>query len=210
MKEKSIVIIDDHILFARSLKIMIDSFQEYTVVEILSDGQELVSFFKSNREKPDILLLDIRMPGMDGLETMAWLQEHHPHQKVLALSMEDDEATVISMLRMGASGYLLKDVDPEEFFFALEMLVQEGYYHSEFVRDTLRADAKGMMGELSGKEVEFLRLAASELTYREIADQMARSPKTIDGYREALFEKLQVRSRTGLVLFAIRKKLVRV
>lgn len=208
--EKSVVIIDDHILFARSLKIMIDSFQEYTVAEILSDGQELVSFFKSNREKPDILLLDIRMPGMDGLETMAWLQEHHPHQKVLALSMEDDEATVISMLRMGASGYLLKDVDPEEFFFALEMLVQEGYYHSEFVRDTLRADEKGMMGELSGKEVEFLRLAASELTYREIADQMARSPKTIDGYREALFEKLQVRSRTGLVLFAIRKKLVRV
>lgn len=208
--QKSVVIVDDHLLFARSLKIMIDSFQEYTVAEILSNGQELVSFFQSNRKKPDILLLDIRMPGMNGLETMAWLKEHHPNQKVLALSMEDDETTVISMLRMGAHGYLLKDVDPEEFFYALGMLGQEGFYHSEFVRDALRADEKGRLGELSAKEVEFLRLAATELTYREIADQMDRSPKTIDGYRETLFEKLQVRSRTGLVLFAIRKKLVRV
>lgn len=208
--QKSVVIVDDHVLFARSLKIMIDSFQEYKVVEILSDGQDLVNFFESNRKKPDILLLDIRMPGMNGLETMTWLKEHHPRQKVLALSMEDDETTVIAMLRLGASGYLLKDVDPEEFFFALEMLVQEGYYHSEFVRETLRADEKGGLGELSAKEVEFLRLAATELTYREIADKMDRSPKTIDGYREALFEKLQVKSRTGLVLFAIRKKLVRV
>lgn len=208
--QKNIVIVDDHLLLARSLKIMIDSFQEYAVAEILTDGQELVSFFESNRKKPDILLLDIRMPGMNGLETMAWLKEHYADQKVLALSMEDDETTVISMLRMGANGYLLKDVDPEEFFYALEMLVQEGYYHSEFVREALRADEKGRLGELSAKEVEFLRLAATEFTYREIADKMDRSPKTIDGYRESLFEKLQVRSRTGLVLFAIRKKLVRV
>ncbi|HET7360508.1 MAG TPA: response regulator transcription factor [Salinimicrobium sp.] len=207
---KSVIIVDDHLLFARSLKILVNSFQDYEVLELFSNGRELISYFEANHKKPDIILLDIRMPIMDGLETMAWLKENHPAEKVLALTMEDDEKTIISMLRLGANGYLLKDIDPEEFFFALETLMKEGFYDSEFIQNALKHKKNNFLGNLTDKEVEFIRLSCSELTYKEIAERMLRSPKTIDGYREHLFEKLHLKSRTGLVMYAIRKKLVSV
>lgn len=205
---RSVVIVDDHTLFAHSLKVMVDSFEDYQVDETLANGQELISYFKTNAKKPDILLLDIKMPVMDGFETMSWLKENEPVQKVLALSMEDDDATVISMLRLGANGYLLKDIDPDEFQLALHTLVEEGYYHSGLEKKTFKGLESGKSDGLTEMELEFLRYACTELTYREIAGEMNRSPKTIDGYRESLFQKLGVKSRTGLAMFAIKHSLV--
>lgn len=205
---KTVIIVDDHLLFAKSLKILVNSFQDYEVIGIFSNGQEYISYVEANRKKPDILLLDIRMPVLNGLETMAWLKENCPTQKTLALTMEDDEKTIISMLRMGANGYLLKDIDPEEFFFALQTLMEEGYYNSEISKKALINNKMGKLEDLNEKEREFIGFSCSELTYKEIAEKMSRSPKTIDGYRENLFEKLNVKSRTGMVIYAIKHKLV--
>lgn len=188
---------------------MVDSFKEYSVTEIFSNGQELVNFLSDGGESPDIVLLDIKMPVMNGLETMTWLKENNPEQKVVALSMEDDEATVLSMIRLGVKGYLLKDIDPDEFHFALGALMTEGYYHSDLQKKTLQNETEGNLNVLSNKEMEFLQLTCSDLTYREIASNMGRSFKTIDGYREILFQKLKVRSRTGLAMYAIKHNLVK-
>ena len=207
---RSIIIVDDHLLFAKSLKIMVDSFKGYSVIEIFSNGQELVNYFEKEGETPDIIILDFKMPVLNGLETMSWIKKKKPKQKVVALSMEDDEATVLAMIRLGVKGYLLKDIDPDEFHYALEALMKEGYYHSDLQIRTLLNEKEGSVDGLNKMETEFIQLACTELTYREIAERMDRSYKTIDGYRENLFRKLSVRSRTGLAMYAIKHNLVNI
>lgn len=205
----TVAIVDDHTLFAQSLKSMVNSFPEYEVTGINKNGKELVNYFESNRAKPDLVLLDIRMPIMDGPETMAWLKENYPHQKVLALTMEDDEETVTFMVKLGCRGYLLKDIDPDEFKFALDEVIKEGFFYSDAVSEAIKnKDKENKLTNLTKRELEFLELACSEMTYKEVAHEMNLSPKTIDGYRESLFQKLNVRSRTGLVLYAIKHRIL--
>lgn len=205
----TVVIVDDHTLLAQSLKNMVNSFPEYEVVGIYKNGKELVNEFEANHAKPDLVLLDIRMPVMDGPETMCWLKENYPNQKVLALTMEDDEETITFMVKQGCRGYLLKDIDPDEFKFALNEVVEEGFFYTDGVSEAIKnSDNKKGLNNLTKREVEFLSLACSEMTYKEVANEMNLSPKTIDGYRESLFHKLNVRSRTGLVLYAIKHRIL--
>ncbi|SFN59501.1 response regulator transcription factor [Salegentibacter flavus] len=204
----TVAIVDDHNLFAKSLQNLVNSFEEFEVSGLYKNGQELVEFFGANRPKPDIVLLDIKMPVMDGPSTMAWLKENYPDQKVLALTMEDDEETIFRMVKLGCRGYLLKDIDPDEFRYALKQVIYEGYYYTDAVSEAIENQGKAKPFEnLSAREVEFLSLACTEMTYKQVAAKMNLSPKTIDGYRESLFNKLNVRSRIGLVLFAIKHKI---
>lgn len=204
---KSVIIVDDHNLFGQSLKGLVRSFPEYEVLKVLQNGKELVDYLSAGDSLPDIILLDVRMPVMNGIETMEWIGNNLPNQKVLALTMEDDEETIIKMIRSGCRGYLLKDIEPEEFLFALNCVQETGFYLNEESAVASCSSEKDNKGEkLSQREVEFLHLACSELTYKEVADEMNLSPKTIDGYRESLFNKLRVRSRVGLVLYAVKIK----
>lgn len=204
---KTVLVVDDHLLVSKALKMLIESYEGFKVVEVLTNGKELVDYYGSNRD-PDIVLLDVRMPVMDGLQTMDWLKRNRPTQKVMVLTMDDEETCMILMLRRGASGYVKKSTEPEHLIMAMEMILEKGYYHSEILSHEMELGRAEELSSLSAKEMEFLQLTCTELTYREIADKIGRSPKTIDGYRESLFEKLGVKSRTGLVLFAIRHKIV--
>lgn len=209
--KKTVIIVDDHTLFAQSLLGLINSFKDFEVLQIFKNGQELVNYLKDKGKLPDIILLDIRMPVMDGIETMAWLRDHFPEQKTLALTMEHDEETIIKMVRLGCGGYLLKDIEPEEFLQALRSVSDTGYYFNSETTEALSHSGDYKEVEpLSKREAEFINLACSERTYKEVAEEMNLSPKTIDGYREALFQKLRVKSRVGLVLFALKHDLVRV
>lgn len=204
----SIAIVDDHNLFAKSLKNLVNSFERFEVTGLFKNGNEVIEFFSENRKKPDIVLLDIRMPVKDGPATMAWLKENYPDQKVLALTMEDDEEVIIQMVKMGCRGYLLKDIDPDDFEFALRQVINEGFYYTEEVSEAIKHhDREKTFENLTKREMEFLSFACTEMTYKEVAQHMNLSPKTIDGYRESLFQKLNVRSRIGLVLFAIKHKI---
>jgi len=207
--KKTIIIVDDHTLFAQSLQGLLNSFQEYEVIKVLKHGQELVDYFNANKKRPDILLLDIRMPVMDGMATMAWLKENYPEQKTLALTMEHDEEIIINMIRMGCRGYLLKDIEPDEFLYALESVSTSGYYFSKEIVEVMDHPSPKNYGNLSDREMEFLNYACSEKTYKEVAEEMNLSPKTIDNYRESIFSKLQVKSRVGMVLFAVKNEIVR-
>jgi len=208
--KKTIIIVDDHTLFAQSLQGLVNSFQEYEVIKVLKNGQELLDYFNENHKRPDILLLDIRMPIMDGMATMSWLKENFPEQKTLALTMEHDEAIIIKMVRFGCRGYLLKDIEPEEFLYALESVATSGYYFSEEIVEVIDHSSSKNYGDLTNREMEFLSYACSEKTYKEVANQMNLSPKTIDGYRESLFSKLNVKSRVGMVLFAVKNNIVKI
>ncbi len=203
---KTIIIVDDHKLFAQSLQILVNSFDGFEVTNVFKNGEELVNFLTTNDQHPDIILLDMRMPVMDGMQTMKWLKENHPEQKVLTLTVDQEDETIIKMLRLGCRGYLLKDIDPEEFEHALNAIDRSGYYSNQTISEALsREERKLKYEELTGRELEFLNHACSELTYKAIASEMNLSPKTVENYRESLFNKLHVKSRVGLVIFAIKE-----
>ncbi|SNR51982.1 response regulator transcription factor [Lutibacter flavus] len=212
MSKIDIIIVDDHLLFSQALNGLVSNFEEFNVIAVLGNGKELVNYFLEEKPKPQIVLMDIQMPIMNGIEATQWLKEHHPEIKVLALSMECEEETILKMLRGGAKGYLLKDIHPSILQHALKEVHSNGFYYTENVANTLLNSINKKENpnsiKLKERELEFLKLACTERTYREIADVMCLSPKTVENYREALFEKLEARTRIGLVLYAIKEKIV--
>ncbi len=202
---KTIIIVDDHKLFAQSLQVLVNSFEGFEVIKVFKNGEELVEYIKEDKPEPDILLLDMRMPVMNGMQTMQWLRKNSPDLKVLTLTVDQEDETIIKMLKLGCRGYLLKDIDPEEFEHALNAICEHGYYSNQTISEALSHEQrKQKYEELTGRELEFLNLACSERTYKQVAEDMNLSPKTIDNYRESLFGKLHVKSRVGLVMFAIK------
>lgn len=206
---------DDHILLRKALASLISSFEEYAVLFEVNNGLELKEKISAHII-PDVILLDVNMPEMDGYEATAWLHKNFPQIKILALSMFSDEKTIIRILRLGAKGYILKNTEPEELKAALDSVMNKNFYLSEYISGKIltglhqSADLEVPPVALNDKERDFLRHICTELTYKEIAEKMFLSPNTIDSYRTALFEKLHVHTRVGLVLYAIRHKLVEV
>lgn len=215
---------DDHVLLRNGLANLIRSFGEYAVLFEARNGRDLMRQLKPCYA-PDIVLLDINMPEMDGYDTALWLKCNFPDIKIIALSMYDADNSIIRMLKNGAKGYILKDSSPAELRKALDSVIRKGFYYSEMVTGKLIHTLTCVDGSIGGegieltvenllglndREVEFLKLACTELTYKEIADQMCLSPRTIDGYRDSLFEKLAVRTRVGLVLYAMKNGIIHV
>lgn len=212
MKKIDVIIVDDHMLFSQALNSLVSKFDEFNVIKVLNDGAEVVDYFKNNNPTPDVILMDIQMPIMNGIEATNWLKNNKPAMKVIALSMECEEETILAMLRAGAKGYLLKDIHPSVLKHAITEVHTNGFYYTENVTSTLlNANTSGLNKfniVLKDRELEFLKLTCSELTYKQIAEKMFLSPKTVENYREALFEKLEAKTRIGLVLYAIKQKIV--
>ena len=207
MENIQIALVDDHRLFRSGITSLINNLKGFNILFEASNGEEMIRKI-SSRLKPDIILLDIHMPIMDGAATALWLKENYPEIRMVVLSMLEDPEKVLTMLKFGAKGYLLKDSEPYEFEQALQKVSVGEVYYPEFVTRLLINSFNENIGQvtLQPRELEFLKLAASELTYKEIATQMCISIRTVDGYRDQLFEKLGVKSRIGLVLYAIKNK----
>ncbi len=211
----NLVLVDDHTLLRNGLASLVKSLGHGVLFEA-DNGKDFIEKLKAPF-LPDVVLLDINMPEMDGYETAKWIRANHPKIKILALSMYDDENSIIRMLRNGARGYILKDSDPTELRDAIEALLNKGFYHSELISGKLiqaingidiEEDAIKRLVALNEREIEFLKYTCTELTYKEIADKLFVSPRTIDGYRDTLFEKLKVKTRVGLAIYAIRNGIV--
>ena len=212
MPAHTIALVDDHRLFTESLAGLINSLEDYKVILTAENGIDLQNQLAKAAELPEVVLLDVSMPGMDGYATAKWLHETHPGIYVLALSTHHNENIILKMLRFGCRGYLMKDIRPSELRSALNSVIHHGYHFSEYITGKmLHSIQHGSETEkLTTRELEFLKHAATEMTYKEIADAMGISVKTVEGYRENLFEKLKVRSRIGLVLYAIKNELVQI
>lgn len=214
-----LALVDDHKLFRKGLISLVE--MVHPNVEILfeaDNGIELQRKIDKNNQ-PDIILMDVNMPGIDGFGAVEWLASHFPDVKVLVVSMVEKEETIVRMLRLGVKGYLSKDVEPKELNEALISINERGFYYTDFITGKLihslqhenNNTSNGQSHHLlNDREKNFLNFACSELTYNEIAAKMFVSPKTIDGYRNALFEKLNVKTRVGLVIYSIRNGLVTV
>ncbi|HMI62811.1 MAG TPA: response regulator transcription factor, partial [Puia sp.] len=188
----------------------------YQVLFDAGSGEECIRQLQAGHV-PDILLMDIVMPGMEGYAATVWVRDNYPEVRVLALSTMDAETAIIGMIRSGAKGYLLKDADPVELKRAFDEVMNLGHYYNDLVsRKIIRsvqlpAESKnepGLQSRLSARESAFLQFICSEKTYADIAREMFVSERTVDGYRDALFKKLNVGSRVGLVIYAIKNHLV--
>ena len=201
----SIALVDDHTLFRNGVANLMAEFDELTVLFEAENGEQLQQML-STHLLPDVILMDINMPVMDGYAATKWVKQKYPQVKVLALSMFEDDKAVIQMIKSGAGGYVLKESRPRELLEAIKAIHEKGVYLNEMVSGKLLRSVTDQeeLPNLSKKELEFLKLCCSEFTYKEMADQMFISPRTVDNYREALFLKLNLKSRTGLVLYAIQ------
>lgn len=130
--KKTIVIVDDHLLIAKALEGIIDNFEGFEVIDVAENGKDMIDKFENGQKIPDIILLDISMPIMNGFETASWLKENHPNIKVMALSMQGDDNSVIKMIRNGAKGYLLKNTHPKDLETALTKLSSNGFFYPDW------------------------------------------------------------------------------
>lgn len=213
-----VCLVDDHVLMRNGLASVISSFPGYEILFQASNGRAFIEQLNQDN-LPHLVLLDITMPEMNGYETAGWLMHHYPLIKVLALSMQQEERSIIRMLRNGAKGYLLKDAEQAELKNAIDAVMNRGIYVNEILYKNILQTLQGNNGiddleyqrliELTEREKEFLRWLCTDKSYKEIAACMYLSPRTIDGYRDQLFDKLKVASRIGLVLFAIKNEIVK-
>lgn len=206
----TIVIVDDHLLIAKAITSIIEQFNDYKVLYECENGKVLQERFQHSKNIPRIILLDISMPEMDGFETATWLRQTHPDVLIMALTMQSDDESLLKMIKCGAKAYLQKNVHPTELEKALDTLQKKGFYYPDWATSrVLHSIANGGTENnngipLSDREKDFLRFTCTELTYKEIGEKMFCSHRTVESYRDSLFEKLGVKTRVALALYAVK------
>jgi DNA-binding NarL/FixJ family response regulator len=213
-----IAIVDDHLLFRQGLTHLINLLPGYHVCMDADNGKDLLHRLPVMSSLPDIVLLDINMPEMNGYDTALWLKQNHPSIKVLALSMLDSDTSIIKMIRNGARGYILKDADTAELKLAFSELMGKGYFYNDMVSRRILQSVNQLVNDdidpaflvkITDRELQFLQLACTEKPYKEIAAEMFVSERTVDGYRDALFKKLSINTRVGLAMYAVKHGFVK-
>ena len=201
-------IIDDHLLFTTSFSLLIGQFGGFKVTLEANSGEALQEKLPLMKRVPDIILLDIKMPGINGADTAMWLQENYGAIKVVAVTMQAAEQDVVDMIHAGCCAYLHKSTHSNELEIALRSIAEKGYYHSDQTvnfKRLLQMDKS--LDMFTAQEKEFIRLACSDDTYDYIADKMGISLRSVQTLRENVFRKLKVQTRAGMVIAAVRKGL---
>lgn len=205
-----IALADDHAMFREGLVSVLTQQPDIEVLFSVENGKEFLAEMKHVKPRPDVCILDISMPVMNGCDTVLELKKTYKGIKVLAVSMFNDEYNIIRMLRAGANGYITKVNKPQVLLDAIRKIHRFDFYYSHEVTPDIRHNARFMrqhdpaLMNLTDKELELLKLSCTDMTYKEVAQHMNISLTTVNGHRERLFKKLKVRSRVGLVMYAIR------
>ena len=217
MKKIKLAIADDHKIFRNGLKAALEDCPDFDLALEASNGKQLIAQLAAIT--PDVILMDIKMPELDGIQTTAYIKQHYKPIKVLALSMFNEDKYIVDMMRAGASGYLLKNAEPEEIIEAVLTVYQKDYYFNEHLSITLIKQLAGntqggspaqSLSDFNEREIEVLKLVCQEYSNQEIADKICLSVRTVEGYRARLFEKTKSKNLVGLVIFAIKAGLINV
>jgi len=201
---------DDHQLFRKGVCSILNQSPLFEVIGEASDGNELFNLLEE-KAQCDVILLDVNMPRFNGFQTMNKLNRKGIQIPVLVLSMEEDEKIIIQFLKLGVKGYILKDSDPHDLMDAIITVSQNKFFLNGALSESLadfvskkKRKPRSLLEEMSDRELEFLRYTPTELTYKEIAEQMGVGFRSVDYYRDTLFERLHVKTRVGLALAAIK------
>lgn len=211
----SYLIADDHKIFRQGLKLALMDDQKLICTGEAGNGKELLLLLP--QKLPDVLLLDLKMPEMDGLEALKAIREQYDSLRVIVLTMFEDEHFILHMMEAGANGYLLKNAEPSEIRRAIHSVYESGYYFNDLVNTTLlrkvvqqKKNGLPLLPEvrLNERETEVLQLICQEFTAAEIGRKVYLSTRTVEGIRSSLLEKVGVRNTAGLVLYAVRNGIV--
>lgn len=217
MKKIKLAIADDHKIFRNGLKATLEDCADFDLVLEASNGRQLLGMLVS--VVPDVILMDIKMPEMDGIQTTAFVKQHYKNIKILALSMFNEDKYIVDMMKAGASGYLLKNAEPEEIIEAISTVYDKDYYFNEHLSVTLIKQLAGnnvhgaaatSLIDFNEREIEVLKLVCQEYSNQEIADKICLSVRTVEGYRARLFEKTRSKNLVGLVIFAVKTGIISV
>lgn len=206
-------LVDDHIVLREGLAGVINDFTGYTVTIRAGNGSELIEQLRP-KNLPDIILLDLNMPVMNGYDTAHWLKKNHPEVRIVIFTMFDSELILLQLLRIGVKGFVKKDVHPDELKYAMDKVMQGEYYCSGYMAGEeasfyIPQEKQGAQAiSLSEKEIEFMKWATTDLTYKEIAKEMCVSRRTVTSYWESLKEKLDVKSRVALAMYIVKNGII--
>ncbi|MFN3851396.1 MAG: response regulator [Spirosomataceae bacterium] len=211
-----LAVVDDHSLFRKGMISILNQVADFEVVLDATNGREFLD--KLAQQTVDLVLLDLQMPELDGIKTTEILREKYPDIKIVILSMHDEDQFVLHLMEIGANGYLLKDTDPDEVEKAIRKVIETDHYFSDFVSKVMlrkmtrktQQDNKlfNYKTDLSDREIQVLKLICDGLTTTEIGDIVCLSPRTVEGHRLRMMEKLGVKNTAGLVAYAIKNNLV--
>jgi DNA-binding NarL/FixJ family response regulator len=207
-----IALVDDHTMFRKGLKGLLEDNEDMQVSLEAANGQDFLEQLAD--AEVDLVLLDLDMPVLDGIETLARLKTDHPDLKVIILSMHQDEPMILHLMKSGAHGYLIKESEPEEVELAIRSVMESGFYFNDNVsrimlaglvkKQVVKPKLRGGV-ELTRREMEVLREVALGLTNAEIADKLFLSPRTVEGHRKNILEKTGTRNTAAMIIFAIKQ-----
>ncbi|TXD46300.1 response regulator transcription factor [Polaribacter sp. IC073] len=220
MNTINIVIVDDEQLFRSGVQFLLNREQNFNVIFEAENGHELVDFISNTEEFPDVILMDLKMPEMNGIEATKAIHKTHPNIKIIALTSYDGKSFITNMIDVGASSYLLKNTSPKMVIHTINEVYEKGFYYDEKVLKIIHENIISSSGKriksdldknlLSKRELEVLELICEQKTTTEIADKLFISPRTVEGHRNNLLLKTQSKNVAGLVIYGIQKKLIEV
>ena len=212
----SIVIADDHEIFRDGLALMLSKQDTVTLVGQAGDGEELLRLVEEHQ--PDMVLIDIKMPRMDGISAARIILQQNPHLKIIALSMFEEENLIVEMLEAGAKGYLLKNADKKEILEAIFTVYEGNIFYCKHTTARLAAmivkskfdpQKKNPDALFTEREKEIIRLICRQNTAQEIGEHLFLSKRTVEGYRTRILEKMDVKNTAGVVVFALKNNMIR-
>ncbi|WP_299672139.1 response regulator transcription factor [uncultured Polaribacter sp.] len=215
-----IAIIDDEQLFREGIRFILEKQENFNVVFEANNGQKLLDFIDSTDQLPDVILMDLKMPVLDGIEATKMIHRKHKDIKIIALTSYNNKSFITSMIDFGASSYLLKNTSPKVVVKTINQVFKYGYYYDDHVMDIINENAHSSSGKkikaqlnnnhLSRREKDVLELLCEQLTTSEIAGRLFISPRTVEGHRNSLLLKTASKNVAGLVIYGIQKRLIEV
>jgi len=212
-----IALADDEALFRRGMRLILEDYPDLRILLEAENGQDLLAKIRASDELPDVLLLDLKMPIMSGIEAAGIIRREFPSILIVVVSSHVSKSFILNMIEIGAAAYLGKNADPDEVVETIRMVRDKGFYYNSAVMEVIRENMMGVRPvktqrevdvELTNREKEVLQLICQQFTTQEIADKLFISGRTVDGHRNNLLSKLGCRNTAGLVVYAVQNSLV--
>ena len=220
MKKINIIIADDEQLFRKGIRFLLERESNFNILFEANNGQELIDFISSTEEFPDIILMDLKMPELNGVEATKIIHKTHPEIKIIALTSYDGKSFITNMIDVGASSYLLKNTSPKMVVHTINEVYDKGFYYDEKVLNIIHNNIISSSGKriksdldnklLSRREIDVLELICEQYTTNEIGEKLFISPRTVEGHRNNLLLKTQSKNVAGLVIYGIQKKIIEI
>ena len=215
-KKIKIILADDEVLFRKGISFLLDREDNIEVIFEASDGVELIDFLKGNNPKPDIIIMDLKMPLLNGIEATKIIHRDFSGIKIIALTSYDSKSFIANMIDVGAVSYLIKNATPQELFATINEVAEKGFYYSEYVMSIIQKDlitnkkskCSFDTNFMTLRELEVLQLICKQKSTVEIGEKLFISPRTVEGHRNHLLLKTESKNIAGLVVFAIQNGIV--